>query len=79
MKIVVDIKGELKKDDVLIFNGAQFEARNKNLIISPLVEENKKLREEIEKMRSEIDTFKAGVNSKLKDYHDNLKILTQEE
>jgi len=79
MKIVVDIKGELKKDDIIIFDGEKFKPVAKNDFLCKLSAQNIELRKEIEKMRDEIDIFKLGVNSKLKDYHNILQTLTKEE
>ena len=75
MKLVVDIKGELKKDDILIFDGTQLKPINKDVFLY----KNQELKEEIKKLREEINTFKLGVNHKLKDYHSILQTLTKEE
>ena len=79
MKIVVDIKGELKKDDILIFDGEALKPVNKNSFLCEIFTQNQELREDNEKLRNEIETFKLGVNQKLKDYHNILQTLTKEE
>lgn len=79
MKLVVDIKGELKKDDILIFNGQQFRPLNRDEFLFKLKKELAETKDEFKKLREEINTFKNGVNNKLKDYHNILQTLTKEE
>ena len=79
MKIVVDIKGELKKDDIIVFDGENFKPIAKDDFLCKLSAQNKELCEEIKNLRTEIDAFKLGVNNKLKDYHNILQTLTKEE
>lgn len=79
MKIVVDIKGELKKDDIIVFDGENFKPVAKDEFLCKLSAQNADLCKEIEKLRIEIDAFKLGVNNKLKDYHNILQTLTKEE
>ena len=79
MKIVVDIKGKLKKDDIIIFDGESFKPIAKNEFLYQLSAQIKELCEDNKKLRDEIDAFKKGVNDKLKDYHNILQTLTKEE
>ena len=79
MKIVVDIKGKLQKDDILIYDGENFKPINKNEFLCKLFTQITELCEDNEKLRQEVDAFKLGVNSKLKDYHKILQTLTKED
>lgn len=78
-KIIVDIKGELKNDDILIYDGKNFKPCNKNSFLYDIYAQNMKLKGEIKNLKDEINAFKLGVNEKLKNYHDILQTLTKEE
>lgn len=79
MKIVVDIKGKLKKNDILIYDGDNFIPANKDFILFDLQQEIARLKDYNDKLKNEINAFKEGVNDKLKDYHNILQQLTKEE
>lgn len=79
MKIVVDIKGKLKKNDILIYDGDNFIPANKDFILFDLQQEIARLKNHNDKLRNEINAFKEGVNDKLKDYHNILQRLTKDE
>lgn len=78
-KIIVDIKGELKNDDILIYDGKNFKPCNKNDFLYKIFAQNMELKDEIKDLKNEIVAFKDGVNEKLKNYHDILQTLTKEE
>lgn len=71
MKIVVDIKGELHENDMLIFKNGSFVPMQKDELLA-------KLNKEIFDLKNEMTNLKLGVNEKLKDYHNILQTLTKE-
>lgn len=78
-KIVIDIKNAPQKNDVLVYNGIEWEAIPKNKF---LFEEHKQIASEqksLEELKKDIDSTKRQVNQKLKEYHDILKTLTKED
>lgn len=78
MKIVVDIKGELKKGDILIYDGNQFNPVSKKEFLFKTKKELDETKKQIELLKTDINTFKEGVNNKLKDYHNILQTITKE-
>lgn len=79
MKLVIDIKGEPKKDDILIFDGNQYKPISKDEFLFKTKKELEDIKKEFEKLKEEINVFKEGVNHKLKDYHNILQTLTKED
>ena len=79
MKIVVDIKGELKKNDILIFNGECFRPINKDDFVCKLKQENEQIKTQIDEIKNDLEIFKLGVNGKLENYHNILQTLTKED
>lgn len=79
MKIVIDIKGELKNDDLLIYQDGLLKPISKEELFAKNKSEHNELKKEIKNLQDEINVFKASVNSKLKDYHNVLQALTKEE
>lgn len=78
MKVIVDIKGKLKKNDILIYDGEQFKPVNRDEFLFKTKKELEETKNEFELLKKDIDTFKTGVNDKLKDYHNILQNLTKE-
>ncbi len=79
MKVVLEIKNEPQKNDILLYNGSGWESISKNLFMK---EYNKKLADlqaENERLSKELNNFKKGVNEKLREYHDILQQLTKGE
>ena len=79
MKIVVDIKGELKKDDILIYDGSNLKPINKNILLKETNVRYKELQGKYDKLCKDYDLLKLAVNEKLKNYHDILQLLTKED
>lgn len=78
-KIVIDIKGELKNGDILIFEGEQLKPLNKNILLKELNLKVKELDANYKTLSNEFDKLKLAVNEKLKNYHDILQLLTKED
>ncbi len=72
MKIILNIKNEPKAGDVLIFNGRQWEATSKEKLF---LESDEKIRF----LEDSIAQFKVDVNTKLKDFHEVLQLLSKKE
>lgn len=47
MKVMIEIKNVPQKNDVLIFDGNQFECINKNMFFQDLIEENFRVKDEL--------------------------------
>lgn len=76
MKIVLELKNEPKKDDILIFDGKQFVATSKDLLLKPFTDNLASFEKNI---NSKIDNFMKGVDSRLENYHNILQVLTKGE
>lgn len=79
MKIVVDIKGELKKDDILIYDGSNFKGVNKDIFLKETNVRYKELQGKYEELINDFNELKMSVNGKLREYHKILQLLTKEE
>lgn len=78
MKIVLELKNEPQKNDILCYNGSEWECISKNQFLYQ-VEKNKQELEKLnEDLRYEIQNLKDKLNEKLKDYHDVIQLLTKE-
>ena len=72
MKVILDIKGNPKAGDLLVFDGSQWRVTTKENLF---LEQNKKN----EELEQNIVQFKADVNQKLKDFHEVLQLLSKKE
>lgn len=81
-RIILDIKNMPKKDDVLIFNGTEFECKNKSILTQDFVKEMEKqlnnFSKEIADMKSKLELAISEINEKLKSYHNILQVITKE-
>lgn len=75
-KIILELKNEPKKDDILIFDGKQWVATSKDLLLKPFTDNLASFEKDI---NSKVDSFMKGVDSKLEDYHNILQVLTKGE
>lgn len=75
MKIVLELKDKPQKDDILVFNGKEWECRYKDYLLKQVYEQQK----EIEELKEAFLQLKLGVNDKLKLYHSIIQQLTKEE
>ena len=77
-KILLELKNEPTKNDIICYNGSEWECISKNQFLYQ-VELNKKKLEELDtKLDQELNDLKEKVNQKLKEYHDVLQLLTKE-
>lgn len=77
-KIVLELKNEPTKNDIICYNGNEWVCVSKNQFLSQ-VERNKNKLEELEnKLDQELTEIKTRINEKLKEYHDVLQLLTNE-
>lgn len=79
MKLVLELKNEPLKNDILLYNGSGWECVSKNLFMK---EYNKKLADlesKNDELEKELKEFKKQVNQKLREYHNILQQLTQGE
>ena len=90
MKIMIELKNEPKKGDIIYFNGTEFECVSKNLLlvdirkaIMYITDELNELNEKFAELKLHTDynisALKTAVNEKLKTYHNILQTLTQGE
>ena len=90
MKIMIELKNEPKKGDIIYFNGTEFECVSKNLLlvdirksILSITDELNELNEKFAELKLHTDynisALKTAVNEKLKKYHKNLQNLTKGE
>ena len=79
MKIVIDIKGELKTGDILIYEGNALKPINKNMFLKNVNLKLKEIEANYKKVLEENEKLKLAVNEKLKEYHNILQLLTKEE
>ena len=90
MKIMIELKNEPKKGDIIYFNGTEFEYVSKNLLlvdirkaIMSITDELNELNEKFAELKLHTDynisALKTAVNEKLKTYHNILQTLTQGE
>ena len=90
MKIMIELKNEPKKGDIIYFNSTEFECVSKNLLlvdirksILSITDELNELNEKFAELKLHTDynisALKTAVNEKLKTYHNILQTLTQGE
>lgn len=72
MKIVIDVNGNPKKDDLLIYNGTSYDVISKASLL-------KDTNSAVKSIAIDLEKFKSEVNNKLKDYHEVLQMLTKGE
>lgn len=77
-KIMLELKNEPKKGDMLIFNGKEFECRSKDWIENDILERLKGYEKLLLTFDNKLNDMIVAVNSKLKDYHDILQVMTKE-
>jgi len=79
MKVVVDIKGTLHENDILVYqNGQFFKPTSKDELLYDLKKQIDDLKYENEKLKGDFYSLKCGVNEKLENYHKILQTLTKE-
>lgn len=77
-KIVLELKNEPNKNDIICYNGSEWVCISTNQFLYQ-VELNKKKLEELDtKLDQELANLKEQINQKLKEYHDVLQLLTKE-
>lgn len=77
-KITIELKGNVKKGDLLEFDGTCFHPISKNQLLGKLELEIKNLQCELEDLKNQNANIVAQVNEKLKTYHNILQNLTKE-
>ncbi len=83
MKVMIDFKlnGELKKNDIIIYNekSGVFENIRYDDFVQPLKNKDVALQKEIEQLKEDFKDYKTKVNEKLKSYHEILNIVSKGE
>lgn len=83
MKVMIDFKlnGELKKNDIIIYNEKSgiFENIRYDDFVQPLKNKDMALQNEIEQLKEDFKDYKTKVNEKLKSYHEILNIVSKGE
>ena len=79
MNLTLEIKNQPLKDDILIYNGTQWESVGKSHIVSQLSKRVREQEDELNKLKSDMEILKQGVNDKLKTYHNILQNLVKGE
>ena len=75
-KVILELKNEPKKDDILIFDGKQWVATSKDLLLKPFTDNLASFEKNI---NNKVNSLMKGVDSKLEDYHNILQVLTKGE
>lgn len=79
MKVLLELADNIKNGDVLIYKTDRIVGITQNSIVKKVEEENEELKKEIELLKEELTSLKTQLNSKLKEYHDLLKLLSKGE
>lgn len=83
MKIVLEIANEPKKGDLLLFNGKEWEAINKDLLLKHLSDKTEEVdksnKQECLELKRSIEVLKRQIDMKLESYHNILQNITREE
>ena len=80
MKVVLDVKGELKNGDLLILGENNvLKPISKNILLKDLNTKYKELQGKYNELKNDFNNLKLGVNEKLAEYHKILQLLTKEE
>ena len=79
MKIVLELKNTPNKNDILVYNGSEWECISTNQYLSKIVVLEQEQKELKEKYENDIQTLKEKINEKLEQYHKILQLLVKEE
>ena len=79
MKLVLEIKNEPQKNDILLYNGSGWESISKDLFMKAYNKRLGELSNENAQLKEEINSLKEQINQKLKEHHDVLQQLVKGE
>ena len=77
-KIVIELKNEPQKSDIICYNGSEWECISKNQFLYQVELNKREIENKYNELKRELDDLKEKVNEKLKDYHDVIQLLTKE-
>ena len=74
MKIVLEIKNTPQKNDILVYNGSEWECVSKDQFLNRVTLLEKGRKQDNETYEKELENLKTQINKKLEEYH---KVLQQ--
>ena len=77
-KIVIELKNEPQKSDIICYNGSEWECVSRNQFLNQVELNKREIEKRYNELKSELADLKEKVNQKLKDYHDVIQLLTKE-
>ncbi len=78
MRIVLELKNEPTKDDVLVYNGNEWECVSKARLLRQVTINAEAIETLKAVYENDIRELKEQINKKLKEYHDVLQLLVRE-
>lgn len=78
MRIVLELKNEPTKDDVLVYNGNEWECVSKTRLLRQVTINADSIETLKAVYENDIRELKEQINKKLKEYHDVLQLLVRE-
>lgn len=78
-KLVIETKKTPQKNDILVYNGIEWECISKNEFLANTHKQLGECLAECESLKKDLDSTKKQVNQKLKEYHDILRVQTKGE
>ena len=79
MRVVLELNGEPKEDDLILFIDGKWKIVSKNVFLADVIKSVKDTNKRIDKVENTLEKALENINSKLKDYHNVLQLLVKEE
>lgn len=79
MKVIIEIEGTPKENDLLILKDGKYVPIPKNVLLSEIYANLESLKQDLANYKVEVENSKKAINERLKEHHDVLKILTKGE
>lgn len=77
-KIVIELKNEPQKSDIICYNGSEWECISKNQFLHQVELNKQEIEKNYNELKNELAVLKEKLNQKLKDYHDVIQLLAKE-
>lgn len=78
MKLILEIKNEPTKDDILVYNGIEWIAIPKTKFLRQVADNSEAIENLKKQYENDFNNLKNQINTKLKDYHEIIKLLVKE-
>ena len=79
MRVVLELNGEPKEDDLILFIDGKWKIVSKNVFLQQEKEELKNTNKRIDDLQNQLQKALGNINEKLKDYHNILQVIVKEE